>query len=201
VAEPDSRYQICDQVVVEAFDDGALVLRLADRHLIELNSTAHYILDLINGKRVTLQVASNFADAYGLSESEALEDIMALYTQLSTLALIESVASYKPDKVVSIVTETTAASDLYIRNPDVVLREEDPNEGALLFNPDTSQIKVVNSTALFIWQQCDGTRDLAGLVAAMADAFEDVPIDAVSQDVREFVDGMVATGFIGMMGG
>ena len=40
----------------------------------------------------------------------------------------------------------------YHCNPDVVLREEDES-GALLFNPDTNQVKVVNATGLFIWKQ------------------------------------------------
>ena len=46
-----------------------------------------------------------------------------------------------------------------IRNPDVVLREED-QDGALLFNPDTNQIRVINPTGLFIWKHCDGKKDL-----------------------------------------
>ncbi len=41
---------------------------------------------------------------------------------------------------------------IYLVNPDVVLREED-EDGGLLFNPDTNQVKVVNSTGLFIWKQ------------------------------------------------
>ncbi len=40
----------------------------------------------------------------------------------------------------------------YLCNPDVVLREEDKS-GALLFNPDTNQVKVINNTGLFIWNQ------------------------------------------------
>lgn len=44
-----------------------------------------------------------------------------------------------------------------LRNPDVVLREEDP-DGALLFNPDTNQIRVINTTGLFIWKHCDGKK-------------------------------------------
>jgi hypothetical protein len=37
---------------------------------------------------------------------------------------------------------TPALSIFYLRNPDVVLREEDP-DGGLLFNPDTNQVKVI----------------------------------------------------------
>jgi len=51
------------------------------------------------------------------------------------------------------VTHHPAAPPLYSQNPDVVLREEP--DGALLFNPDTNQIRVINTTGLFIWRACD----------------------------------------------
>lgn len=41
--------------------------------------------------------------------------------------------------------KSTPGKDSLIRNPDVVLREENP-DGALLFNPDTNQIRVINTT-------------------------------------------------------
>ena len=40
----------------------------------------------------------------------------------------------------------------YYRNPDVVIHEEDP-DGALVYNPDTDQIKVINQTGFFIWMR------------------------------------------------
>jgi hypothetical protein len=86
---------------------------------------------------------------------------------------------------------------LYLCNPDVALREED-EDGGLLFNPDTNQVKVINTTGLFIWKQCQRARRLDEIVVALQDAFEDVPADQVVQDVKEFVDFMVATGFIGV---
>ncbi len=86
----------------------------------------------------------------------------------------------------------------YVRNPDVVLREED-EDGALLFNPDTDQVKVINNTGLYIWQQCDGTRGLDRITVAVQDEFEGAPADQVAQDVREFVEGMTAAGFIGIV--
>ena len=89
-------------------------------------------------------------------------------------------------------------SPKYIRNPDVVLREED-EEGALLFNPDTGQVKVLNTTGLFIWQRCDGTNDLPSIVAAMRESFDDVPEDQVTSDITEFVDEMTTAGFVGIV--
>ncbi len=87
---------------------------------------------------------------------------------------------------------------LYIRNPDVVLREED-QEGGLLFNPDTNQIRVLNATGLLVWQLCDGSHALPDIVAALKESFDDVPEERVSSDVEAFVQDMQASGFIGVV--
>jgi len=92
--------------------------------------------------------------------------------------------------------KTLDRSGRYMINPDVVLREED-EDGALIYNPDTDQIKVINPTGLFIWQQCDGSKDLTGIVSAMRESYDEVPEDEVSEQVEKFIDDMVNTGFIG----
>jgi hypothetical protein len=92
---------------------------------------------------------------------------------------------------------TISVATCFLRNPDVVLREEDPEEGALLFNPDTNQVKVLNTTGLFIWKQCDKARTLDEIIAEVQKGFEDVPAEQIRQDIQEYVDGMVACGFIG----
>ena len=86
----------------------------------------------------------------------------------------------------------------YMCNPEVVLREEDA-DGGLLFNPDTNQVKVVNTTGLFIWKLCDGKHSVEAITAALQEAFEEAPSEAVQQDVEEFIKGMLETGFIGQV--
>ena len=86
-----------------------------------------------------------------------------------------------------------------IRNPDVVLREEDP-DGALLFNPDTNQIRVINTTGLFVWKHCDGKKDLPAIVSALKKTFANVPETEVDGQVKAFVDDMKANGFLGVPG-
>jgi hypothetical protein len=98
------------------------------------------------------------------------------------------------------VTEISTLDARYLRNPDVVLREED-EDGALLFNPDTNQVKVINSTGLFIWEKCDGQNGLEEIVQSIQQDFEEVPTDQVLQDVQGFLDGMQQTGFIGVVEG
>jgi len=95
------------------------------------------------------------------------------------------------------MAQKSAEEIKYIRNPDVVLREEDP-DGALLFNPDTNQIKVINNTALFIWKLCDGNHTLSSIVEALKKSFENVPEDKVKGEVKEFLNEMIQSGFIGI---
>jgi hypothetical protein len=90
------------------------------------------------------------------------------------------------------------ATARYVRNSDVVLREEDP-DGALLFHPDTRQTEVLNVTGSFIWKLCDGSRDQAAIEVAIREAFDDVPETQVADDVAEFLERGVATGFISIV--
>ena len=86
----------------------------------------------------------------------------------------------------------------YMKNPDVVVREED-EDGALIFNPDTDQIRVINPTGFFIWNLCDGGNDLTGIILAVKESFKDVPDDKVFRDVEEYIGDMVEAGFIGIV--
>lgn len=90
-----------------------------------------------------------------------------------------------------------ANNEKLVRNPDVILREDDPG-GALLFNPDTNQIRVLNATALFIWKHCDGKKDVPDIIDELKKAFADVPESEVEIEVKEFVEDMRANGFLGV---
>lgn len=90
----------------------------------------------------------------------------------------------------------TPVGKCYIRNPDVVLREEEA-DGGLLFNPDTNQIRVINATGLLIWKLCDGEHDLAELTEALEEAFEGASTDQALKDVQAYIEDMNNTGFIG----
>jgi hypothetical protein len=94
-------------------------------------------------------------------------------------------------------TRKKEASGSFICNPDVVLRQEDP-DGALLFNPDTNQIRVINTTGLFIWKQCDGEKDFPAIVSALKKDFDGVPDKEVGKQVNTFIDDMRANGFLGV---
>ena len=86
----------------------------------------------------------------------------------------------------------------FLKNPDVVLREEG-DEGALLFNPDSNQIKVLNTTALFIWKKCNGENKLSDILAELKENFEEVPLKDAEDDVADFLNEMVLCGFVGIL--
>ena len=94
----------------------------------------------------------------------------------------------------------TEESPLYIVNPDVSCREEGP-DGALLFNPDTDDVLVVNVTGLLIWQALAEPRDRDQVVAALVEQCDNVPEDKVAQDVSEFMEQLIAKGFVGIYQG
>jgi len=70
-------------------------------------------------------------------------------------------------------------------------------DGALLFNPDTNQIRVINTTGLFIWKHCDGKKDLPAIIAALKETYDNIPVAEIETQVNDFLDDMKANGFIG----
>jgi len=93
------------------------------------------------------------------------------------------------------MTQIDISAVFYLSNPEVVLREED-EDGALLFNPDTNQVKLVNPTGLFIWKQCRDRCKFSSILEALSTACENVPEKQVSEDVQVFLEGMIQSGFM-----
>jgi hypothetical protein len=187
-------YTLSKDAALETFDDGGLVLIIPERRLVELNPSSVEILNMLDGERTTEQVADEIAACYNISNKQAGKDVLALCNDLqkSGILILRS-----PEQ--ELVGMTSASKEKYLCNPDVVLREEDPDEGGLLFNPDTNLVKIINTTGLFIWQQCREARTLDEIVGEVQKGFEEVPLEKVTADVKEFVDGMLATGFIGTL--
>ena len=84
----------------------------------------------------------------------------------------------------------------YIANPDVVLREED-DDGALLFNPDTNDVKGINHTGLCIWNTCNKASNLEKIIKAVKTDFDQVPDEKVESETKAFVDALVQSEFLG----
>lgn len=96
--------------------------------------------------------------------------------------------------------EASEQPRVYLQNPDVVIREVD-EEGALLFNPDTNHIRVVNRTGLFLWNLCEKGNDLPAMVAGLREAFDQVPEGEVAGQVEIYLADLIEGGFLGQEGG
>ena len=70
-------------------------------------------------------------------------------------------------------------------NTDIVYREEEGE--ALLFNPDSGAIKVLNSTGNIIWKLCDGSRDKDQIVEELVKAFPEIKRENLEKDLAEFL--------------
>ena len=86
-------------------------------------------------------------------------------------------------------------SDTPIANPIIALREEFDN-WALLFNPDTSSILVINPVGVTVWKMLDGNNHYEDVLANLREQFSEVP-DRAMDDVKAFVTDLEKRGFVG----
>lgn len=184
-----SFYRLSKVAALENTQDGGLALVVPQRRLVELNKTALEIIGLLDGHTSLDQAASIFAQKHDLPKAQIFRDIEELVADLNQAGVLELKESADME---------TSADVLYVRNSDVVLREED-QDGALLFNPDTNRVELLNSTGLFIWQQCKSAVTMGDLVAKVKKAFDEVPEDQVAEDVQKFVEGLLSSGFLGKL--
>lgn len=77
----------------------------------------------------------------------------------------------------------------YAANPDIVCRVE--GEDALLFDPSTEEVKVLNATGLMLWNLCDGKHTERDLVQALAVEFPEVESLVLEADVTSFLAEMI----------
>ena len=87
----DLVYRLSPHVALESFAEGALLLRLTDRHLFELNPSAQRILELTDGQRSALHVARAMAADFEITEEEALQDVLSLYTGFAEQGIVDIV--------------------------------------------------------------------------------------------------------------
>ena len=81
-------------------------------------------------------------------------------------------------------------------NPNMVLREEG-DEGAILFDPDSGAVRILNPTATVIWKLLDEGRTLPEVLAALSEQFEAVDDDAQAQ-VLELAGQLVSIGALSL---
>ena len=82
-----------------------------------------------------------------------------------------------------------------VPNPAVACRPADDG-WMVLVNLDTGRSLALNPTAAAVWRLVDGRRTPAGIVAALAETFTDVP-DHVARDVGSVLASLFDCGIVG----
>ena len=125
---------------------------------------------------------------------------LALVARVREPDVAERASAIRERRRSRVLRGADVSTTLYRRNPDVVYRPEG-RDGALLFDPDSAQVQVVNLTGAFIWERLDGTRPLTGICDELAGCFEDAPSDAGQRlaEAQAFVGVLVKIGFAGVV--
>ena len=85
--------------------------------------------------------------------------------------------------------------DFFVSNPEIVLKEE--LDEALLLNPDTGEIKLLNETGLFIYKLLDGKTSQNDIVNKLVSKFETEDTKQAEKDVVEFLNMLFEMHLIG----
>ena len=188
LAIPESVFRFRADVVIEEFDDGVLVLNLHSKKMIELDNVDGWVLRHLDGQSTFAQVVRDFAETFKLNDTESVKAVTTTYKKLAAARVLRLVRGDGKGWLMD---------DLhYIQNPDANLREEDA-DGALLYNPDTNGVQLLNSTGLYVWKLCKESHTVDEIIASFKAEFDGVPEGEVSADVEEFLSQMIENGFIG----
>jgi hypothetical protein len=188
---PDLVLAHAHSLVIESFDTGSLVLNLGTQTLVELNVQQAWIFDQCSRNQSIADIMAGYAATYEVALSTAATIVHDTCEYLWENRLLRVVKSRGKGKL-------HMESKRYVQNPDVNVREQD-EDGIMLFNPDNNQIQVLNQTGLNIWELCSQGRTQSEIVAVLRAEYDDVPEDDVEIHVQEFVDGLVESGFFGLL--
>ena len=82
---------------------------------------------------------------------------------------------------------------VYKQNKEVIFRHEE--DEAILFNPDNSDIVVINSTGCFIWDLCNGKNSRKDIINSMLKEF-DTTTDKAKEDLSKFLSDLENRKFV-----
>lgn len=77
----------------------------------------------------------------------------------------------------------------YVANPVVSCGDE--QDGAILFNPDTDDMVVINPTGRLLWDLLQTPQGIAEMAARLAETYPDVSLEQATQDAQAFVDELL----------
>ncbi|MCM8781388.1 MAG: PqqD family protein [Candidatus Omnitrophica bacterium] len=82
---------------------------------------------------------------------------------------------------------------VFKQNKEVIFRDE--GDEAIIFNPQNSEIIVINSIGRFIWSLCDGKNTKKEILKKILDEFE-VSSEKAEQDLDKFLTDLEKAAFI-----
>lgn len=82
-----------------------------------------------------------------------------------------------------------------IANPELVFRQEE--DEAILFNPNTGEIKLLNETAAFIYQLLDGTHSKHEIVDFLEKRYGEIERIELENDLDEYLRFMKENQLVG----
>ena len=82
----------------------------------------------------------------------------------------------------------------YQSNPVISFKDEG-DEGAVLYNPDSDKVVIINAVGTAIWQFIEQPRTADEIVSMLVDSFSGVKTDKAHEDLTRFIGGF-EEGFI-----
>jgi hypothetical protein len=171
-------------LLIENFENGALLLNKKTREMIDVSSDENWLLSQVEKKNGRDKIIKSFSRKNGALRKKNNIHVDNIYRDLINKNVLVDHGEFMKKK--------------YVQNPVVNLREED-DDGALLFNPDSNRIRLLNNTGFFIWKLCASEKSLDELADAVRQEYIDAPKEQLDEDMKNFLDEMVGIGFIDMV--
>ena len=96
------------------------------------------------------------------------------------------------DKLVS--NEIIALDKRLKQNPEMVFRKEE--DGAFLFDPETGNLKYINTNGVGIYELCDGRKAVGEIIEQMVKFYPEVAAEQIIADTNDFLRSMTQMKFL-----
>jgi hypothetical protein len=80
------------------------------------------------------------------------------------------------------------------QNSENIFREEE--DGAFLFDPETGNLKYINTMGVNIYQLCDGSMTVGDITAIVIESYRDISREQIENDVKYFFMALVEMNFL-----
>lgn len=80
------------------------------------------------------------------------------------------------------------------QNTDCIFREEE--DGAFLFDPESGNLKFINSMGVNIYQLCDGKMTVGDITSIVSENYKDISSKKIEDDIRIFLQELVKMEFL-----